>query len=232
MRCLCNPRANNGFKRSIIWFDHVIWTMVNKLEIFFPSYPTSIARFAAFMIWMKESAKVVVRATIWKASTSFCIKLSTTPCRTLARINSAGPQPSESVAVGPLPEQLASSARTASNAIDPIDLQQCSEWDRLGSFHHTSVWPSWIPVLGMAELPKSKAPPQTTTNRFLRLPRYAPGTLLGARLRCRTRLFMDASLRPGRAIPWGLNLTPSLTLVMTMPLVAPTMLTSLKDPTY
>ena len=64
MRCLCNPRAINGCKGSIIWFDHAVWTMINKLEVFFPSYPTSIARFAAFMIWMRESAKVAVRAAI------------------------------------------------------------------------------------------------------------------------------------------------------------------------
>ena len=64
MRCLCNPRAINGCKGSIIWFDHAVWTMINKLEVFFPSYPTSIARFAAFMIWMRESGKVAVRAAI------------------------------------------------------------------------------------------------------------------------------------------------------------------------
>ena len=64
MRCLCNPRAISGCKGSIIWFDHAIWTMVNKLEVFFPSYPTSITRFAAFMIWMRESAKMAVKAAI------------------------------------------------------------------------------------------------------------------------------------------------------------------------
>ena len=64
MRCLCNPRDINGCKGSIIWFDHAVWTMINKLEVFFPSYPTSIARFAAFMIWMRESAKIAVRAAI------------------------------------------------------------------------------------------------------------------------------------------------------------------------
>jgi hypothetical protein len=38
--------------------------MENKLEVFFPSYPTPIARFAAFMIWMRESAKMAVKAAI------------------------------------------------------------------------------------------------------------------------------------------------------------------------
>lgn len=64
LRCLCNPRASSGCKGSIIWFDHAIWTMVNKLDVFFPSYPTSIARFAAFLVWMKESARTTVKAAI------------------------------------------------------------------------------------------------------------------------------------------------------------------------
>lgn len=64
MRCLCNPRATSGCKGSIIWFDHAVWTMINKLEVFFPNYPTAIARLAAFMIWMHESAKVAVKAAI------------------------------------------------------------------------------------------------------------------------------------------------------------------------
>ena len=64
MRCLCNPRATSGCKGSIIWFDHAIWLMINKLDIFFPNYPTTVARFAAFMIWMRESAKVAVKAAI------------------------------------------------------------------------------------------------------------------------------------------------------------------------
>ena len=64
LRCLCNPRASSGCKGSIIWFDHAIWVMVNKLEIFFPAYPTSIARFAAFLVWMKESARTAVKAAI------------------------------------------------------------------------------------------------------------------------------------------------------------------------
>lgn len=35
MRCLCSPKANNECKGSIIWFDHAIWLMVNKLDMFF-----------------------------------------------------------------------------------------------------------------------------------------------------------------------------------------------------
>ena len=64
MRCLCNPRATSGCKGSIIWFDHAVWTMINKLEVFFPNYPTAVTRLVAFMIWMHESARVAVKAAI------------------------------------------------------------------------------------------------------------------------------------------------------------------------
>ena len=64
LRCLCNPRATSGCKGSIIWFDHAIWTMINKLEVFFPNYPTTVARLATFMIWMHEYAKTAVKAAI------------------------------------------------------------------------------------------------------------------------------------------------------------------------
>lgn len=64
MRCVYNPWATSGCKGSIIWFDHAIWTMVNKLKIFFPNYPTSVARFGVFIIWMYESAKIAVKAAI------------------------------------------------------------------------------------------------------------------------------------------------------------------------
>ena len=64
MRCLCNPQATTGCKGSIIWFDHAAWTMINKLEVFFPNYPTAVARLAAFMIWMHESARIAVKAAI------------------------------------------------------------------------------------------------------------------------------------------------------------------------
>ena len=64
LRCLYNPRATSGCKGSIIWFDHAIWTMINKLEVFFPNYPTAVVRLAAFMIWMHESAKTTIKAAI------------------------------------------------------------------------------------------------------------------------------------------------------------------------
>jgi hypothetical protein len=65
MCCLCNPKATNACKRSIIWFSHAIWTMVYKLDFVFPNYRTTIARFATFMIWVRELAKVGVNAMIF-----------------------------------------------------------------------------------------------------------------------------------------------------------------------
>ena len=64
MRCLCNPRAISGCKGSIVWFDHAIWTMVNKLEMFFPNQPTNNTRFAAFMLWLSSAAKIAVKAAV------------------------------------------------------------------------------------------------------------------------------------------------------------------------
>ena len=64
MRCLCNPRAIAGCKGSIIWFDHAIWAMINKLEMFFPNQPNSNTRFAAFMLWLSSAAKIAVKAAI------------------------------------------------------------------------------------------------------------------------------------------------------------------------
>jgi hypothetical protein len=64
MRCLCNPRAVSGCKGSIIWFDHAVWTMVNKLDMFFPNQPTNNTRFAAFMLWLSSAAKIAVKAAI------------------------------------------------------------------------------------------------------------------------------------------------------------------------
>ena len=64
MRCLCNPRAITGCKGSIIWFDHAIWAMINKLEMFFPDQPNNNTRFGAFMLWLSSAAKIAVKAAI------------------------------------------------------------------------------------------------------------------------------------------------------------------------
>jgi hypothetical protein len=38
--------------------------MINKLEVLFPNYPTIVVMFVAFMLWMKEFARVVVKAAM------------------------------------------------------------------------------------------------------------------------------------------------------------------------
>lgn len=64
MRCLCSPKANNGCKGSIIWFDHAIWLMVNKLDMFFSNQPTNTTRLAAFMLWLSGAARIAVKAAV------------------------------------------------------------------------------------------------------------------------------------------------------------------------
>lgn len=64
MRCLCSPKANSGCKGSIIWFDHAIWLMVNKLDMFFANQPTNTTRLAAFMLWLSGAARVAVKAAV------------------------------------------------------------------------------------------------------------------------------------------------------------------------
>ena len=64
MRCLCNLRAVNGCKVSVVWFDHAIWTMINKLDMFLPNQPTNNTRFITFMLWLSSAAKIAVKAAI------------------------------------------------------------------------------------------------------------------------------------------------------------------------
>jgi hypothetical protein len=64
MRCLCNPRAVTGCKGSIVWFDHAIWLMVNKLDMLFHNQPTNNIRFATFMLWLSSAAKIAVKTSI------------------------------------------------------------------------------------------------------------------------------------------------------------------------
>lgn len=47
-----------------MWFDHAIWLMVNKLDMFFPNQPTNNTRFAAFMLWLRSATKIAVKASI------------------------------------------------------------------------------------------------------------------------------------------------------------------------
>lgn len=46
-----------------MWFDQAIWFMINNLQLFFEneSYPTLAAKFAAFIIWLSDAARVAVR---------------------------------------------------------------------------------------------------------------------------------------------------------------------------
>jgi hypothetical protein len=64
MRCLFSPKANNGCKGSIIWFDHAIWLMVNKLDMFFSNQPTNTTRLAASMLWLSTAARTAVKAAV------------------------------------------------------------------------------------------------------------------------------------------------------------------------
>lgn len=64
MRCLCSPKAINECKGSIIWFDHAIWMMVNKLEMFFSNQPTNTTRLATFMLWLGGVARIAIRVAI------------------------------------------------------------------------------------------------------------------------------------------------------------------------
>lgn len=46
IRCLCNHRVVNGCKGYIISFDHVIWIMINKLDIYFLNQSNNNTMFA------------------------------------------------------------------------------------------------------------------------------------------------------------------------------------------
>lgn len=64
-RCTCKPDSSKGCRGDVMWFDHAIWYMVNNLHVFFDNaYPTLSAKFAAFVIWLSEAARVAVRHQI------------------------------------------------------------------------------------------------------------------------------------------------------------------------
>ena len=64
MRSLCNPMATSDCKGSIIWFNHAIWAMVNKVETFFPNQSNNNIRFAAFMLWLSNSTNIAIKTAI------------------------------------------------------------------------------------------------------------------------------------------------------------------------
>lgn len=64
-RCTCKPDTSKGCKGDVMWFDQAIWFMANNLHIFFDhEYPTLAAKFAAFIIWLSDAARVAVRHQI------------------------------------------------------------------------------------------------------------------------------------------------------------------------
>lgn len=65
LRCSCNSQAANdgGCDGSVIWWDHAMWFMINRLELFFgDEYPTLTSKLAAFWIWISSSGKVAVKS--------------------------------------------------------------------------------------------------------------------------------------------------------------------------
>lgn len=46
-----------------MWFDHAVFYMINHLGVFFGDdlFPTLPAKFAAFLVWMTEAARIAVR---------------------------------------------------------------------------------------------------------------------------------------------------------------------------
>lgn len=67
IRCACDEKGSNGScTGTMLWFDHSVWYMINNLHVFFPpqTYPTLVARFAAFLTWMKDAARLAVQTQI------------------------------------------------------------------------------------------------------------------------------------------------------------------------
>lgn len=67
IRCACDEKGTNGScTGTMLWFDHSVWYMLNNLHIFFPpqTYPSLVSRFAAFLTWMKDAARLAVQTQI------------------------------------------------------------------------------------------------------------------------------------------------------------------------
>lgn len=54
-----------------MWFDHAVFFMINHLTIFFQDdlFPTLPSKFAAFLVWMTEAARIAVRHQVIFAHT-------------------------------------------------------------------------------------------------------------------------------------------------------------------
>lgn len=63
LRWLCLKDAKTGCIEDIMWFDYATWFIVNNLGTFFPNTDFSIvaSKFMAFLTWLLEAARVVVR---------------------------------------------------------------------------------------------------------------------------------------------------------------------------
>lgn len=71
LRCSCKHDAEIGCRGDVMWFDHAVFYMINHLGIFFQDdlFPTLASKFAAFLVWMSEAARVAVRHQVTFAHT-------------------------------------------------------------------------------------------------------------------------------------------------------------------
>lgn len=79
LRCVCPKEATTGCRGDIMWFDHAIFFMINNLGIFFgEEFPTLSAKYAAFLTWLTEAAKIGVHHQItFCHARSFMIEAAT-----------------------------------------------------------------------------------------------------------------------------------------------------------
>lgn len=63
LRCSCKHDSAVGCRGEVMWFDHAVFFMINHLGVFFGDdlFPTLPAKFAAFLVWMTEAARIAVR---------------------------------------------------------------------------------------------------------------------------------------------------------------------------
>lgn len=71
LRCSCKHDAAVGCRGEVMWFDHAVFYMINHLGVFFQNdlFPTLPSKFAAFLVWMTEAARVAVRHQVMFAHT-------------------------------------------------------------------------------------------------------------------------------------------------------------------
>lgn len=65
LRCSCNQFAKLGCKGFVMWLNHAIWFMINRLERFFDeTYPSVSAKYVAFIIWLSGTMRQAIRLQI------------------------------------------------------------------------------------------------------------------------------------------------------------------------